>query len=134
MTPKWQYIDEISKYVDPKLRKSGNLFRCHVETFFSEERPLNFCLLEITTLLDATAIGEILVYSHLDDSVARRKLIKYQNIINSVKGKFKVSVPAYQDWYRKQTYMYVKNNPGAQFKRLPGDFFQWNFDGEKQIV
>jgi hypothetical protein len=132
MSGEWHYIDEISKIIDPKTRSVGNFFKSHAETFFSNKNSLNFCLLEITTILNAAAIGEIFVYSRHDNETAKELVKCYKDIVKKVKAKYGKNIAEYQEWYKKRTYLFIGCNPNSVFHRSVDDEFKWNFDGEKQ--
>ena len=132
MIGEWKHLDESERLILPQHRNIGNYFKSHICSFFKEEKELlNFCLLEITTLLNATAIGEIFVYSNVGDWWARKKVECYRKIVTETEAEFNKNITEYLDWYKKRTYIYIGHNPSSTFVRgFRGDY-GWRLDNEK---
>jgi hypothetical protein len=131
---KWKHIDETNLLISDNYRQIGNLIKGHVLTFFQDngKSTLKFALLEITTLLDSNAIGEVYLYSNRRGSKANEIKESYNRVIEKVKDKFGDNgLSAHKEWYNRKTYIYVGHNELIT-ENSENSVGVWCFDGDQQ--
>lgn len=113
---KWTIINEIEQLIDHRYLKRDNIVKGHVDTFFDKigRGVLQYALLEITTLFNSNAIGEVFIFSHFNEEEEHRMREDYKAIIKRVKEKYAYNISAYKKWYSKKTWLLIGENEGNE--------------------
>jgi len=139
MKKDFKAIDDYLQHLfdgDKSYAQYGNDIKAFIPKYFKpkenddEENHLIFCLVEKVNLGEINAIGETYIYSPFSDGDVNDQIIdSYKKIIKKVQSKFNGGITQYEDWYRRNMYIFIHSNDGADkiFKAS-----RWRRDGKPQ--
>jgi len=111
----FEFLDKDDyEIIIPKDKQGGySDFHALIDKHFPDEKNLIFCLLEVVTNDNITAIGERHIKSSDPIEKTSDILNKYEIIVKKVVSQFGISLSDYKEWYYNKTYILLKTNDVA---------------------